>query len=387
MDSELPLEVRMLRDIVRRFVDEELIPIEMSVPPDGEDMPPDIIKPLQEKAKKLGLWNLRVPQELGGMGLGLLEAAVVNAEVSRSKAISPRFNELFGPMVDPVLLTSCNPEQKERFLMPALRGDIRVCFAQTEPDAGSDPASMRTRAIRNGNHYVLSGSKRFISFGGLSDFAEVLCVTDPAKGGRGGISCLVVDLKSPGVSIPRRWPTMMDDSPWEIHFDDVKVPVENRLGEEGQGFALGQHYLTAGRVSGQGAWSLGAAERSIEIAMDYAKVRKTFGEALAERQAVQFMVADSEMDLRTARLLVYHTAKKFDRGEDIRNESYMVKIYCVEMASRVIDRALQILGGIGLSKDLPVEYFYRQVRSRRITEGPTEVLRWRLGRNLLRARN
>ncbi len=383
MDFELPLETRMLRDLVREFVDSELIPIEMNAS-FGEDISDEILKPLQEKARQRGLWLLTVPTELGGMGLGLLDACVVQEELARSKTIPFRYNEVFGPLVDPILVESANEDQQQRFLLPNIRSDIRICFALTEPDAGADPAGMKTRAVRNGDHYVLNGSKRFISVAGISNYALVYAVTDMEKRARGGISCFIVDLKAPGVSLPRRWPTMMGDAPWEILFDDVKIPVENLLGEEGQGFSLGQRSLTAQRISGQTAWALGVARRSQEIAMEYAKVRSTFGAPLAERQAVQFMIADSAMDLRAMRLMIYETAWKHDRGEDIRDDSYMAKIFAVEAGSRVIDRAIQILGGIGLSTDLPLEYFYRQIRSIRITEGATEVLRWRLARNLMR---
>jgi acyl-CoA dehydrogenase len=371
--------------LVRQFVDEELIPIEMQVP-DGEDLPAEILRPLQDKARRLGLWLLTIPEELGGMGLGLLEACVVQEEVARSKAIPFRNNEVFGPAVDPILLEACNPEQMERFVLPAIRGEIRICFAQTEPDAGTDPAGMRSRAVRDGDHYVLNGTKRFITGAGTSDYAEVFCVTDPEKRGAGRISCLLVDLKSPGVTLVRQWPTMMGDAPWEIAFEDVRVPLGNLVGDEGQGFALGQRSLTAARVSGQAAWALGVAQRALEMAMDYAQVRVTFGQPLAERQAVQLMIADSAIELRTARLFVAETAWRYDRGQDIRNESYMAKIYCTEVGSRIVDRAIQILGGIALTKELPLEYFYRQIRSIRITEGATEVLRWRLARNLVRER-
>ena len=383
MDFELPEDVRMLRDLVRGFVDRELIPLEPKAP-EGEDIPPGMLGPLQEKARALGLWQLGIPSELGGMGLGLLEACVVQEELARSKTIPFRNNEVFGPYIDPILLEACNADQRKRFLEPTLRGEIRVCFALTEPDAGTDPAAMRTAAVRDGDHYVLNGQKRFISFLGQSDYAEVFCVTDPVKRARGGISCLLVDMKAPGVTIARRWPTMMGDEPVEMLFDNVRVPVADRLGEEGQGFMLGQRSLTAQRVSGQASWSIGVAQRSLEIAMDYSKIRKTFGEPLSERQAIQFMIADSAMELRAARLMVYETAWKYDRGDDIRDDSYMAKIFCVEAGSRIVDRAIQILGGIGLTKELPLEQFYRQIRSVRITEGATEVLRWRLGRNLLR---
>ena len=166
--------------------------------------------------------------------------------------------------------------------------------------------------------------------------------------------------------------------------DNVRVPVENRIGEEGQGFELGQKWLTVGRVKGHGARCVGIAQRALEMAMDYARHRVTFGQPLADRQAVQFMIADSAIEIRAARLMVYETAWKADQGKDVRNDSYMTKIFCTEMASRVVDRAIQIHGGVGLTQELPLEYWYRQLRSIRITEGVTEVLRWRLARNLTR---
>lgn len=385
MNFELSLESRMLKELVRNFVDNELIPIEATSSQD-EVVAAAIMPPLQDKARKLGLWLLNVPTALGGMGLTLVDFCIVQEELGRSKTVPYRFNEIFGPVVDPALIAACDAAQKERFLLPNIRGEIRICFALTEPDAGSDPASMRTRAVRDGDYYILNGTKRFISGAGISDYVLVYCVTNPGMGSRGGISCLIVDLKAPGVSLPRRWPTMMGEAPWDIVFEDVRVPATNLLGLEGQGFALGQRALTAQRVSLQAAWSLGVAQRSLDMAMDYAKVRVTFGEPLAERQIIQTMIADSSIELRAARLLVYETASKYDRGEDIRDDSYMAKIFAVEAASRIVDRSIQILGGLGLTTDLPLEYFYRQIRSVRITEGTPEVLRWRLARNLLHRR-
>jgi acyl-CoA dehydrogenase len=384
LDFDLPREVRMLQAMVRKFVQQELLPIEMQVP-EGEETPPDILRPLQEKARSLGLWLLDVPKEHGGAGLSLLARCVINEELYQSRALPWRQHELFGPVLGPVL-HFCNEEQKERFLFPVIQGRIRIAFAQTEPDAGSDPAGMRTRAARDGNEYVLNGAKRFITGAGRADFVQVVCVTDPEKRARGGISVLIVDMKAPGVKLVRQWQTMMGDAPWEISFDDVRVPVANRIGEEGQGFELGQKFLTVGRVRNHGARSVGVAQRAMEMAMDYARQRVTFGQPLSERQAVQFMIADSAIDIRAARLLVYDTAWRYDQGQDVRNESYMTKVFCTEMASRVVDRAMQIHGGVGLTKELPLEYWYRQLRSNRITEGPVEVLRWRMARNLFRAR-
>jgi acyl-CoA dehydrogenase len=316
--------------------------------------------------------------------MSLLGRCVVQEEISKTKALPFRHSELFGPVVGPILY-ECDDEQKQRFLYPVINGQLKVCFAQTEPDSGADPASMKTRAVRDGNHYVLEGSKRFITGAGEADYAQVICVTDRDKGVSGGISCLMVDMKSPGVDLARKWPTMMGDQPWEIHFEGVRVPVENRIGEEGQGFALGQKWLSVGRVKGHGARCVGIAQRALEMALDYATRRVTFGQPLAEHQAIQFMIADSAIELRAARLMVHETAWRFDQGYDTRNDSYMVKVFCTEMAGRVVDRAIQIHGASGLRKDLPLEYWYRQLRSIRITEGATEVLRWRLARNLVRA--
>ena len=383
MDWELPDELKLLQETVREFVERELIPIEMSVP-DGEEVPASILTPLQAKARELGLWMIDVPSELGGAGLGLLEQALITEELGRTVAMPFRGNPLFGTHLTPIL-RACNEDQHERYVLPVLRGEKRPCFAQSEPEAGSDPAAMRTRAVRDGEEWVMNGMKRYITLAHRSDFATVLAVTDPEAPRGGGISCFLVDLASPGVSLLRPQPTMMGDAPWEIAFDDVRVPAANLVGDEGGGFALGQGFLTVGRVLGHGAHPVGVAQRALDLAIDYAKTRVTFGQPLGDRQAIQFMIADSAIEIHAARLMVHRCAWRYDQGLDTREESYMVKVYCAEMVDRVVDRAIQIHGAIGLTTELPLERWYRQMRSIRITEGATEVMRWRLARNIIRS--
>jgi len=385
MDFHLSDELLMLQATVRRFVDEELIPLEAEYRPEADKMPDEMLRPIQEKAKSIGLWLLDVPKEYGGADLDLLTRCVIAEEVGRTVVIPYRINEVFGPEVRPPLFY-CNEEQKDRYLHPVLKGEKRMCFALTEPDAGSDPAGMQTRAVQDGDDFILNGTKRFISGAGYSQFAQVMALTDPEKRARGGITSFLVDLDTPGVSLARRQPTMMGDSPWEIVFDDVRVPLANVLGEVGAGFSLAQEWLTDGRVRCHGSQSVGMAQRALDMMMDYAQDRSTFGKRLAERQAVQFMIADSSMEVHAARLMVQDCAWRYDQGENVRDLSYMVKITCTEMAGRVVDRAIQVFGGMGLTKELPLEWMYRQLRSIRITEGATEVLRWRLAQNLLKKR-
>jgi acyl-CoA dehydrogenase len=383
MDFNLLEELQILKETVRRFVDKELIPLEHEYRPEGEEMPEHLLRPLQEKAKALGLWLLDVPEEYGGAGLDLLSRCIIQEEVARTVALPFRSNTLFGPDVRPVLFY-CNEEQKKRFLYPVIEGKLSVCFAQTEPDAGSDPAGMRTTAVPDGDNYIINGTKRFITGAGRADYAQLIAVTDPEKRARGGITCFMVDMKSPGVLLERQWQTMMGDAPWQIVFDNVRVPAANIIGKLGEGFSLGQKWITSGRIKGHGARSVGIAERALDMMIEYSKNRVTFGRPLADRQAIQFMIADSAMELHAARLMVYECAWRADRGEDVRNLSYMVKIVCTEAASRTVDRSMQVHGGLGLMKELPLEWWYRQVRSIRITEGSPEVLRWRLGQHIIR---
>lgn len=211
----------------------------------------------------------------------------------------------------------------------------------------------------------------------------MLAVTDPGKGSHGGISCFLVDLDSPGCRITAKYETMMGEEPYEIVFDRCRVPVANLMGKEGEGFKLGQRWLGIGRIK-HGARALGVADRCLEMAARYARQRVTFGKPLADRQAIQWMLADSYTELHASRLMVYHAAWKYDQGQDVRNEAYMVKLYADEMAYRTVDKALQIHGGLGLTCDLPLERWFRDQRSRLITEGPSEIMRMMIARHVFR---
>jgi acyl-CoA dehydrogenase len=368
-------ELDEFRRSLRRFVERELMPFERRA------MSPADRATIQQKAKDAGFWLLAVPEELGGQGLGFSGMAVFWHEISRTTAVPARDHSLFGPVPGPILL-SLTGAQKQRYLDPVLVGEKTACFAQTEPDAGADPASMRTRAERKGSDYVINGVKRFITDADKAGFAQLMAVTDPAKGAR-GISCFLVDMDTPGVRISAKHQTMMGDAPCEIVFDSVHVSAENRVGEEGQGLAAAQRWLSEGRIR-HGARACGVAERCLDMALDYAKQRKTFGEPLAERQGVQWILADCFTELHATKLMVRDAAAKLDAGEDARAETFMVKIYGDEMGFRVADRCLQLHGGIGLTTELPLEKLWRDQRSFMITEGPTEVLRTALAKLILR---
>jgi acyl-CoA dehydrogenase len=263
-----------------------------------------------------------------------------------------------------------------------IRGERRSCFAQTEADAGSDPGGMRTTAVRDGADYVINGVKRFITGADEADFAQVFAVTDAQKKSRGGISAFLVDMDTPGVKVTASYDLMVDDKPCEVIFDHVRVPAKNLIGKEGEGFRLAQSWINAGRLR-HGARSLGVMERCLELATAYAKQRKTFGAPLADRQSVQWPIIDIHMDAHKLRLMLHHAAWKFDRGEDCREEAYMVKIFGDERSFWAADRCMQIHGGMGLSKELPIERFFRDQRSMMITEGAIEVLRMALARMIL----
>ena len=379
MDFELPAEISILKDTLRRFVDQELIPIEMHSM-DGPDLKPDIRKALEAKTRELGLWLLEVPEELGGQDLSLLGMTVITEELARTVALPARGPGIFGPEVRSILL-SLSDSQKKRYLDPVLKGEKATAFAQTEPDAGADPGGMRTTAVREGDHYRINGYKRYIAHAKSADFLQLVASTDPKKGSRGGLTVFLVDIDTPGVSIAGKTVHMMGDVTYEIALDDVKVPVENRIGNEGDGMKAAQTWINANRVA-QAARGLGVAERCLEMITSYAKQRSTFGRTLDTRQAIQFSVADLYTKLQAGRLLTYQTACKFDNSSLQRHETFMTKIFCTELGFEAADRCMQFHGGLGTATEMPIERMWRQSRSFMITGGPVEIMRASLAREV-----
>ena len=382
MDFKLPEELQMLQQNLRRYVDNEMIPHERETL-NGIELKPEWREKFQDGMKKLGLWMMDVPEEYGGPGLSLLAKSIVWQELGRTIALPAREDGITGPQVRHILF-QLQGEMREQYLMPTLRGEKRACFAQTEPDAGSDPGGMRTTAVLEGDHYVINGVKRFITGAGKSDYMQLMAATDRSKGSRGGISCFIVDMNTPGVKLTAQYETMMGDKPWEIVLDNVRVPVSHRVGEEGKGFGLAQKWLGAGRVK-HGSRALGVAERSLEMAVKYSHQRSTFGKPLAERQGIQWQLTDIWMNLDVATLLVRRAASLIDDGQEARVEAYHCKYFADEMAFSAIDRCMQIHGGIALTTDLPIERMWRQQRSYRITEGASEVMRTVIARHVMKA--
>lgn len=379
MDFELPEELQMMQQQLRRFVNEEIIPIERDAY-EGPDLKPEVRSRLEGQMREMGYWHISTPAEYGGLGLGLLARVVVWEEMGRTIALPARKTQIFGPDVSPILY-QLNDEQKKDYLYPVIAGEKDCCFALTEPDAGSDPSAIRTTAVRDGDHYVINGYKRFITNAQHSDFAQVMASTDRSAGAR-GISAFLVDMDTPGVTIVRAERTMMDDEPCEIAFDNVRVHASKLIGKEGMGFKLAQDWINTGRIR-HGARGLGVIRRCLELGTSYAEQRVTFGKPLSERQAVQWMLVDSYLDLQQVRWLVYHAAWKYDRGEDVRNEAFAAKMLGDRLSFQAADRCIQIHGGVAFTRDLPIEKFWRDQRSMMITEGPEEVLRMTLARHVL----
>ena len=377
---ELPDELRLLRETVSEFMRREVAPAESGEDPDAYKLPAAKLDQLRDKAKAAGLWCLASPEEHGGGGLGLLAQALVAEEAAQCRmgAYVPACGA-FGFDPPSVVFEAGTQAQIERYAAPTIESGEKTFVAISEPAGGSDPArSIETTAKRVGDQYLLNGTKFWITGGLEGRWGLVFARTSP---GRRGISAFIVERGFPGfsaseIAVIRPW------SPAELVFQDCAVPVENLLGEEGKGFQVCQSWLTHERVP-YAAGTVGVARAALRLAIDYAKERRAFGSTLAQKQAIQWMFADSEIELRAARLLIWEAAWRADLGQSFKTEASVAKVFATETAFRVVDRCVQVLGGMGVAKEYPFERWFREMRIKRIGEGPSEVHRMVVARELL----
>jgi (R)-benzylsuccinyl-CoA dehydrogenase len=404
MDFQLPYELGAIRDTAKKFTAQELIPLEREViegemargmdtvpfvgepgrhytnDPDGA-LPYSTYEHLVERARFMGLWGLDVPEELGGNAISVLGKMIVHEETHHSLVpftLPPDSPNLHW------MMAVCTPEQRERYLEPYARGEISACLAATEPNAGGDVAGIQTKAVRKGDKWILNGRKMWINRADWSSFMIVLATTDSDLGSRGGITAFLVDRGTPGVTIERRIATIVAERPCEITFDDVELDDLQVLGEVGWAFPELQNRFSVRRVE-VAMRCIGASERLLELLVEQANNRVTFGAPLASRQAIQWWIADATTGIHAARLMAYNAAWKIDQGKhDIRYEASMLKVFATELVGKVADWTLQAHGGMGVAKEMPIEFFYRLCRIWRIVEGPSEVHRIVIARNRLK---
>ncbi|MES2340394.1 MAG: acyl-CoA dehydrogenase family protein [Pseudomonadota bacterium] len=377
----LDLETRdQLIDTVRRFVSERLRPLEAKVS-EEDAMPPELVTEMKE----LGLFGLSIPAEYGGLDLSMEDECLVAVELGRT---SPAFRSTFGTNVgigSQGLVMFGTEAQKAKYLPGIASGDIITSFALTEPEAGSDSAAVQTRAVLDGDHYVLNGSKRYITNANKADLFTVMTRTDAAKAGAGGVSAFLVERNLPGLTVgkPEKKMGQQGAHICDVNFDNVRVPVENRLGREGEGFKVAMQVLDRGRLH-ISAVCVGVAERLLADCVAYANERKQFGQPIAAFQLIQGMIADCKTETLVAKAMVMETARKRDAGESVTMEAAAAKYFASEMVGRVADRAVQIFGGAGYVADYGIERFYRDVRIFRIYEGTSQIQQVVIARETLK---
>jgi len=387
VDFALTDEHRMLKDLVARFVREELMPLEFVVlareaTGRGVMLTPEERAPIDKKSRELGLWGLDAPEDAGGSDLPEVALIGVNEEIG--KTVTPYVFPPDSPNLR-MLMATVNAEQRAQYLVPYVRGETISAIGISEPGAGADPASMTTTAVKDGGHWVINGRKIWISKAAEADFTILMAVTDPAKRARGGISAFLIDKGTPGFNVLRKIQMIAGHVTYEVALEDCRVPESKLLGKEGQGFAPMQVRLSTKRLE-MACNCIGIAQRALDMMCDYARQRVTFGVPLAERQTIQWWVADAATRIHACRLMAYDVAWKIDQGRDARTELSMVKVYATEMAWEIVDHAMQTFGAMGMTKEMPLQLMASIVRNMRIYDGPSEVHRWVVARKLLRLR-
>jgi acyl-CoA dehydrogenase len=384
MDFELAEEHRMLKDLVRNFVQDELVPLEAGVldreaKGQGLGIGEKEIARIDKVSRELGLWGLDAPTDIGGSDLPAVAMIGVNEELGRT--ITPYTLPPDSPNLR-MMMATVNERQREAYLAPYVRGETVSAIGISEPGAGADPAGMITRAERDGDDWVLNGRKIWISRADHADFTIVMAITNKEKRARGGISAFLVDRDTPGFNVLRRIPMIGGAATYEIALEDCRVPGWKLLGTEGNGFAPMQLRLGTRRLE-MAAWSIGMAQRALDMMCAFAPTRVTFGAPLSERQSTQWWVADAATKIHATRLMTYDCAWKLDTGRDVRQEISMIKAFATEMAYEIVDHAMQLHGAMGMTKELPLQLMSTKLRTMRIYDGPTEVHKWVVARNLL----
>jgi alkylation response protein AidB-like acyl-CoA dehydrogenase len=384
----IPAELLELRDSLRAFVDREVRPIEdghrQEIQETGTfDAYQDERFKMRKRSAELGFYASHMPEEAGGGGLPYLGQALLHEESGRSGQLLAMFESILPVVTGPTpIYMACTEEQREKYLYPLMSADKSTCFALTEPGAGSDAQRIQTRAVADGDDWIITGRKHFITGGQAANFALVFAVTDPEKRAHGGVTAFFVDADSPGYSVSRVQLTM---SPWqhpvELTFDQVRVPASSVLGQVGFGFYSALRGINGARLQIAGS-ALGIAQRLLDQALEYAKTRVAFERPIGKNQFVQGMIVDSYAELEMARLMVYRCAQEIDEGADGRRQAALAKLVSTEMVGRVADRAIQVYGGNGFMTEMGLETWYRDVRAMRLYEGTSEILRANIAKTL-----
>ena len=384
MNFELAEDHRLLQDLVARFVREMLIPLEQQVlardaSGQGAYLSHAERDEIDARSRDMGLWGLDAPEDVGGADLPAV--AMIGVNIEMGKTCVPYHLPPDSPNLR-MLMATVNEDQRERYLAPYVQKGTVSAIGISEPGAGADPAAMITRAVREGDEWVINGRKIWITRAQEADFTILMAVTDKHKGARGGISAFLVDKGTPGFNVLRRIPMIGGQFTYEVALENCRVPAANLLGVEGQGFAPMQVRLSTRRLQ-MASWAIGMAQRALDMMVEYAPQRVVFGEPLANRQAIQWWIADAYTKIKAATLMTYETAWKLDKGADVRTEISAVKAYATEMSYEVLDHAMQMYGAMGMTKELPLSLMQAQMRTMRIYDGPTEVHKWVVARNLL----
>lgn len=378
MDFELTEEHKMFRDAIRNFAEKEIAPL-VDEAEEKESFP----KQLFPQMGALGYLCVRYPAQYGGAGMDKIAECIYVEELSRVCAGISAALMVHAGIGTSAILDHGSEEQKQKYLVPAIKGLKVSAFGLTEPDAGSDAASIKTTAVRQGDHYVVNGSKIFITNGPFADFVLLAAYTDRSKGPRGGVSVIIVEKGTPGFSVARKLKKAgcHTSETAELAFEDCHVPVTNLIGEEGKGFPYLMEALESGRIS-HAARSIGVAQAAYEASLDYSKTRVQFGQPIGKFQAIAFKVARMAMEIEAARWLTFRSAWLLDQGRDCRKEAAMCKLYASEVVKRVTNQAMEIHAGYGYMKESPVQRYFRDAWLFTTTEGTSEIQQLVISRQL-----